>query len=326
MNARHVIAASLCLGAALAGFADLAAAQSFPSRTVRIVVAFSAGGANDAVARTLAQKLTDAFGQQVIVENRAGATGNIGADFVAKSPPDGYTLLMAFDATMVINPWVFRKLPFDPVKDFAPVSKVSAYPLILVAHPSLPAASVRELIALARRSPGINYSSSGHASTGHLSMVLMEQQARIQLTHIAYKGGSQALVDAIGGQIPMLITGIVTAQAHFKPGKLKPLGVTSAKRHVSVPDVPTFAEAGLPGYEVISWHGLVAPAGTPKDVIARLNAETLKVLAAPEMKERFATGLGMDTAGNSPEQFAADIKADLARWGEIVRRTGLRAE
>lgn len=320
MSKRSLLVAAFCV----ASVAGAASAQNFPTRAVRIVVAFSAGGTNDAVARTLAQRLADAFGQQVIVDNRPGATGNIGAEFVAKSPPDGYTMLMAFDATMAINPWVL-KAPFDPVKDFAPISKVAAFPLILVAHPSLPANSVKGLIALAKRTPGINYSSSGHASTGHLSMILMQEQARIQLTHIAYKGGSQALVDTIGGQIPMLATGISTALPHFKPGKLKPLGVTSGKRHPTVPDVPTFAEAGMPGYNVVSWHGLVAPAGTPKDVIARLNAETVKALATPQIKERFAA-LGVDPAGSTPEQFAAEITSDLARWGEIVKRTGLRAE
>lgn len=325
MNARYSIVASLCVTAGCTAFTDSVFAQGFPNRPIRIVVAFSAGGANDAVARTLGQRLADVFGQQVIIDNRPGANGNIGAEFVAKSRPDGYTTLMAFDATMAINPWVFKKPPFDSVRDFAPIGKVDAFPLILVAHPSLPANSMKELIALAMRSPGIDYSSAGHASTGHLSMILMQEQARIQLTHIAYKGGSQALVDTIGGQIPMLITAISTAQAHFQTGKLKPLGVTSAKRHPSAPGVPAFAEAGLPGYNVVSWHGLVAPAGTPKEVIARLNVETVKALATPEMKERFAA-LGFDPAGSTPEHFAAEIKADLARWGEIVKRTGLRAE
>jgi tripartite-type tricarboxylate transporter receptor subunit TctC len=301
-------------------------AQAYPTKSIRLIVPFAAGGSTDALARAVGQKLGESLGQQVVVDNRTGATGNIGTDLVAKASPDGYTLLMAFDATMVINPSAYKKLPFDPVKDFTPITEVAALPLILAAHPSFPANNVKELIAYARQKPGINYSSSGYASTPHLAMVLFAQRTGTQFTHIAYKGGGQAVVDVLGGQVPLIATAIPTVQAHIKAGKLKAIGLTSGKRHPSLPDVGTFAEAGLPGFDVSAWYGLLAPAGTPKTVIARLHDEVVKILQSPEMKERFLTTIGGDPVGDTPEAFAATIKNDMARWAKIVKESGIKLE
>ncbi len=313
-------------GFALMTFAAGAWAQPYPAKSIRLIVPFAAGGSTDALARAIGQKLGDNFGQQVIVDNRTGANGNIGTDMVAKANPDGYTLLMAFDATMVINPSAYAKLPFDPVKDFAPVTKVAALPLILVAHPSFPPSNTKELIAYAKSKPGLNYSSSGHASTPHLAMLMFEQRTGTQFTHIAYKGGGQAVIDVLAGQIPLLATAIPTVQAHIKAGKLKGIALTSAKRHAALPDVGTFAEGGLTGFDVSAWYGLLAPAGTPRPIVARIHDEVVKILATSEMKERFLTTLGGDAVGNTPEQFAADIRNDIARWSKIVKGSGIKLE
>ncbi|HEV8519848.1 MAG TPA: tripartite tricarboxylate transporter substrate binding protein [Burkholderiales bacterium] len=315
-----------CCAIALTTIAAGAQAQSYPTKSIRLIVPFAAGGSTDALARAVGQKLGDNFGQQVIVDNRTGANGNIGTDMVAKANPDGYTLLMAFDATMVINPSAYSKLPFDPIRDFAPITKVAALPLILVAHPSFPASNTKELIAYAKSKPGINYSSSGHASTPHLAMLMFAQRTGTQFTHIAYKGGGQAVIDVLAGQIPLLATAIPTVQAHIKAGKLKGIALTSAKRHASLPDVGTFAEAGITGFDVSAWYGLLAPAGTPRPVVVRIHDEVVKILATPEMKERFLTTIGGDPVGGTPEQFAADIKSDIARWAKIVNDSGIKLE
>ncbi|HEV2008122.1 MAG TPA: tripartite tricarboxylate transporter substrate binding protein [Burkholderiales bacterium] len=315
-----------CCGLALMTIAADAHAQPYPTKSIRLIVPFAAGGSTDALARAVGQKLGDNFGQQVVVDNRTGANGNIGTDMVAKANPDGYTLLMAFDATMVINPSAYRKLPFDPLRDFAPITKVAALPLILVAHPSFPASNTKELIAYAKSKPGINYSSSGHASTPHLAMLMFAQRTGTQFTHIAYKGGGQAVIDVLAGQVPLLATAIPTVQAHIKAGKLKGIALTSAKRHASLPDVGTFAEAGITGFDVSAWYGLLAPAGTPKTVVGRIHDEVVKILATPEMKERFLTTIGGDPVGGTPEQLAADIKTDIARWAKIVNDSGIKLE
>lgn len=315
-----------CGAFALITFAAGAQTQSYPTKSIRLIVPFAAGGSTDALARAVGQKLGDNFGQQVIVDNRTGANGNIGTDMVAKANPDGYTLLMAFDATMVINPSAYSKLPFDPLRDFAPITKVASLPLILVAHPLFPASNTKELIAYAKSKPGINYSSSGHASTPHLAMLMFAQRTGTQFTHIAYKGGGQAVIDVLAGQIPLLATAIPTVQAHIKAGKLKGIALTSAKRHASLPDVGTFAEAGITGFDVSAWYGLLAPAGTPKSVVVRIHDEVVKILATPEMKERFLTTIGGDPVGGTPEQFAADIKSDIARWAKIVNDSGIKLE
>jgi tripartite-type tricarboxylate transporter receptor subunit TctC len=317
--------AACCSFALMTGAAG-AYAQPYPAKSIRLIVPYAAGGSTDALARAVGQQLGDAFGQQIIVDNRTGANGNIGTDLVAKANPDGYTLLMAFDATMVISPSVYSKLPFDPVKDFAPITKVAALPLILVAHPSFPPSNTQELIPYAKSKPGLNYSSSGHASTPHLAMLMFGQRTATQFTHIAYKGGGQAVIDVLAGQIPLLATAIPTVQAHIKAGKLKGIALTSAKRHASLPDVGTFAEAGITGFDIAAWYGLLAPAGTPRAVIMRVHDATVHALATPAMKERFQTTIGGDAVGNTPEQFAAEIKDDIARWAKIVRQTGIKLE
>lgn len=313
-------------GLVLIAFAASTSAQRYPTKPIRLIVPFAPGGSTDVLARTVGHKLSENLGQQVLVDNRAGATGNIGTDIVAKANPDGYTLVMAFDATLVINPSVYNKLPFDPIKDFAPITKVAALPLILVAHPSFAPSNTKELIAFAKSKPGINYSSSGHASTPHLAMLMFAQLTGTQFTHIAYKGGGQAVIDVLAGQIPLLATAIPTVQAHIKAGKLKGIALTTAKRHAALPDVSTFAEAGISGFDVAAWYGLLAPAGTPAAIVTRLHDEVVKVLALPEMKERFLTTIGGDPIGGTSAQFAADIKADIVRWAKIVKDSGLKLE
>ena len=326
MRSTGNLSTAVCAGLALLLVATGGNAQSYPTKSVRLVVPFAPGGSTDVVARAVGQKLGDDFGQQIVVDNRAGANGNIGTDIVAKAPADGYTLLVAYDSTMVINPSAYSKLPFDPIKDFAPITKVAVLPLALVAHPSLPANNVKEFIAHAIAKPGINYASGGHGSTGHLTMLLFEQQTGAKLTHIAYKGAGQAMIDVLGGHVPLNISAIPAVQAHLKSGKLKAIAVTSAKRPASLPDVGTFTEGGVTGFDVSVWLGLLAPAGTPRPVITKLHAAVVKILATPEMKERFVTTLGGDPGGGSPEQFAADIKTDIARWAKIVKSSGIRIE
>jgi tripartite-type tricarboxylate transporter receptor subunit TctC len=325
-NFHGVLALATCSAFALMANVEISHAQHYPSRPIRLIVPYAPGGSTDALARLIGQKLSDKLGQQIIVDNRTGANGNIGTEMVAKAQADGYTLLMAFDATMVINPSAYGKLPFDPIRDFAPITKVAALPLILVAHPSFPANDTKELIAYAKQKPGVNYSSSGHASTPHLAMLMFEQRTGTRFTHIAYKGGGQAVIDVLAGQVPLLATAIPTVQAHMKAGKLKGIALTSAKRHPAVPDVGTFAEAGVTGFDVSAWYGLLAPSGTPNPIVTRLHDEVVGILATPEIKERFLTTIGGDPVGNTPEQFAVDIKADIARWSKIVKESGLKIE
>ena len=314
---------SVTLGAAL--FALPAQAQRYPSRAVHIVVPFSAGGPNDIIVRLVAQKLTEAWRQPVVVENRAGAGGNIGTDFVAKAPPDGYTLLSVGPGSLVINPLI-GKVPYDTARDFAPVTLMARAPNALVAHPSLPANSVKELIALARSQPGsINYGSGGKGSTPHLAGALFAVMAGIELTHVPYKGTAPAMADLVGGQVQIAFLGIPSVLPHVKSGKLRVLAVTGQRRSPELPEVPTVDEAGVPGYEVSPWYGLLAPAGTPREIVERLAAEVTKVVRAVEMKEKLA-GQGAETAGGSPEEFAAVIRADRVTWARVIKDAGIRGE
>ena len=305
-------------------FCVAAAAQPFPSKPVRIIVPFSPGGVADSSARVISDKLGARLGQSVVVENRPGASGNIGTQQVAAAAPDGYTLLLGFDGTMVVNPHVYAKLPFDTLRDFAPVTKLGDATLILVAHPSVPATDLREFLTIAK-TQNFSYGSAGTGSTPHLAGELLAQRAGIALTHVPYKGGGQAMGDVVGGQIPLVFTAIATAQQFVRSGKLKGLGVSSARRSGSLPDVPTFVESGLEGFVVDSWVGILAPAKTPPPVVARLQKEIAAVLAEPETRERYAT-LGIEPVANAPEQFAEQIRADLARWEKVVRQAGIRIE
>jgi len=313
----------VALGAVLFGLC--AHAQDYPSRPVRIVVPFAPGGPNDIIVRLVAQKLTETWAQPFLVENRPGAGGNIGTDFVAKAAPDGHTLLSVGPGSLIINPLI-GKVPYDTMRDFAPVTVMARAPNALVAHPSLPAGSVKELIELARSQPGkVNYGSGGNGSTPHLAGAMFSAMAGIALTHVPYKGTAPATADLIGGQVQIAFLGIPTVLPHVKSGKLRVLAVTGKHRSPELPGVPTVDEAGVPGYELSPWYGLLAPAGTPREVVARLGEEVTRIVRTAVMKERLAAQ-GAEVAGGSPEEFAALIKADTSTWSRVVKDAGMRFE
>lgn len=316
---RHAILIPALLAAAPAG------AQDYPSRPVRLVVPYAAGGPVDIVARITGQKLSEALGQQIVVDNRAGAGGNIALEVVARSAPDGYTLLMGANGTNAINPSLYRKMPVDPEKDLAPVSMVAASAMILVVHPSLPVASVKQLIALSRARPGaVTYASSGSGSTAHLSGELFKSMAKVDLLHVPYKGAGPALTDLVAGQVQTMITGISSTLPYVKAGRLKALGVSSEKRQPLLPDVPAIAEQ-LPGYEVATWYGVFAPAGTARPVVDRLNQSLVRIFATPDAQARLAA-VGADARTNTPEQFAQAIGQERAKWAVIIKTSGARAD
>ena len=299
-----------------------ALAQGYPARPVRVVVPFSPGGVADSSARVLADRLGARLGQPIVVENRPGASGNLGTAAVAAAAPDGYTLLLGFDGTLVINPHVYASLPWDTLRDLAPVTKLGDATLILVAHPSVPAKDLRELLGLKEK---FSYGTAGTGSTPHLAGELLAQRTGLALTHVPYKGGGQAMGDVVGGQIPLVFTAVATAQQFVKSGRLRGLGVPAAKRSASLPDVPTFVESGLEGFVVDSWTGILAPAKTPGEVVGRLQKEIAAVLAEPDVRSRYAT-LGIEPVGNTPAQFAEQIRADLGRWEKVVRQANIRIE
>ena len=313
-------AVSACLAAVIVCAAH---AQEYPSRPVRVIVPFAAGGPNDIIVRLVAQKLAASLGQPFLVENRAGAGGNIGTDYVAKSAPDGYTLLSVGPGSLIINP-LMGKVPYDTERDFAPIALMARAPNALVAHPSLAAHSVKELIALARARPGaINYGSGGNGSTPHLAAALFAAMAGVELTHVPYKGTAPATADLIGGQVQIAFLGIPAMLPHARSGKLRVLAVTGLQRSAELPEVPTVDESGVAGYELNPWYGLLAPAGTPRVIVARLGAETTRVVRAAEMREKLA-GQGAEAAGGTPEEYAAVIRADTATWTRVVGQAGLR--
>lgn len=299
--------------------------QNYPAKPVRIIAASSPGSGVDIVTRIIAQKLSEQLGQQVIVDNRAGAGGNLGAEIAAKAPPDGYTLFMASPAH-AINTGLYRRLTYDLVRDFAPVTLVTMGQYVIVVHPSLPVKSVKELIALARARPGqLNYASAGNGNATHLAGELFNKLARVNLVHVPYKGSGPALTDLIGGQVQLMFSNLVAAMPHVKSGRLRALAVAGEKRTSAAPELPTVAEAGLPGYAVISWFGVFAPAATPREIVARLNQELVRAMSAPDMHERLA-GEGADPATNTPEAFAAFIKAEIAKWTRVIRDANISAE
>jgi tripartite-type tricarboxylate transporter receptor subunit TctC len=302
----------------LALCASFAAAQSYPNRPIRLVVPFPAGGPNDIIGRLVAQKLGDTLGQQMVVDNRAGAGGNIGTDLVAKSPADGYTLLSGGMGSLIMNP-IIDKVPYDTLRDFAPVILMASAPNVLVTHPSLPVRDVKGLIALARAHPGqLNYGSGGVGSTPHLSGALFNSMTGVNIVHIPYKGNAPAITDLLGGQVQLAYLGIPPVQPHIQSGKLKALAVTSERRSATLPQVPTIAESGVPGYELSPWYGILAPAGTPSDIVMKLNAAIAKIVRTPEMKEKLA-GIGAEAETTTPEAYAARMKSDLARWTKVIR-------
>jgi tripartite-type tricarboxylate transporter receptor subunit TctC len=299
-------------------------AQDFPSKPLRIIVPFAPGGVADNSARVVAEPLSQRLGQQVVVENRPGASGNIGTAQVAQAAPDGYTLLLGFDGTMVINPHVFPKTGFDTLKDFAPVTKLGDATLILAAHPSLPAKTLQEMIQLAKTRP-LAYGTSGTGGTPHLAGEMLKQRTGAQLDHVPYKGGGPAVADALGGQIPLVFTAVASAQQYVRTNRLVALGVPGAKRSSSLPEVPTFQESGLAGFDVSSWTGIFAPAATPRPVVERLQKELAVVLQSAFVKDRYAT-LGIEPVGNAPDAFGAQVREDLARWEKVVKAANVRVE
>jgi tripartite-type tricarboxylate transporter receptor subunit TctC len=300
-------------------------AQSYPTRAIRLIAHSSPGGTSDILGRLMAHKLTEALGQQVVVENRAGASGIIGVDVAAKSVPDGYTLLIT-QTSIAINPSMFAKLPYNAMRDFAPITQLVAAPNVLVVHPSVPATSVKGFIALAKAKPGslIN-GSPGQGTSPHLSAELFRIMAGIQLDHIQYKGAGQAVLSLIAGEIPVMFTTPPTAMPYLKAGRLRPLGVTTMTRIEALPDVPAIAEAGVPGYESVQWFGMLVPAGTPRPIIDRLHQEMVRALRAPDMKERL-NALGLDGIGSTPEEFAAYIKSETEKWAKVIKAMGIRPE
>lgn len=301
-------------------------AQSYPTKPIRLLVPYAAGGATDIMARVVAQKLSENLGQQMVVENRPGAGGNIAADAVAKAAPDGYTLFFGSTGPLVINPSLYAKLSFEPVKDFAPIGLVGDMPLFLVVPVSQPVHSIKDLIALAKAKPGqLNYASSGVGGTTHLAMELFKTTAGVDILHIPYKGTAAGVADMLAGNIQVMFDVMATSGPHVKTGKLRFIGVTTTKRSAFAPDVPTIADAGFPGFEATFWTGFLAPAGTPREIINKLSAELAKVIALPELRERFAT-LGMEPRTSNPEQFAAFIRSETVKWAKVVRDSGAKAD
>ena len=296
-----------------------AQAQSFPDRTITLVVPFAAGGSTDVVARIIAQKMSEDLGQQIVVQNVAGAGGNLGASNVARADPDGYTILMATVATHALNPLILKTKPYDPEKDFAPISLLVIVPNVLVVNPELPAKSVQELLALLKASPDqYSYASSGNGTPLHLSGELFKAMAGVEMQHIPYKGSGPALNDVIGNQVPIMFDNLPSSSSHIKAGTLRALAVTTAERAPSFPDVPTIADSGIPGYETYTWNALFAPANTPQPVIARLNESANKALADPAVQKRMEE-FSAKIVGSTPEELAAHVKAELAKWTPVVR-------
>lgn len=304
--------------------AGSAVAQSWPNRAVRLISPFAPGGGADITSRALAQKLTVGLGQQVIVDNRGGAGGMLGVDLAAKSPPDGYTLVLGTIGPIAINPSLLSKMPYDPLKDLAPVSQAAVAVNVLVVHPSLPAKSVKELIAIAKARPtDLNYGSSGSGAADHLAGELFNAMVKVKMAHIPYKGGAPAMLDLVSGNVQMVFSTLSTATAAIDGGKVRPLAVAGSKRFDGMPDLPTMSEAGLTGFEVNNWYGLFAPAGTAKDIIARVNAETVKALAAPDVKKRLMDA-GIIATSSSPEGFSTYIRAETAKWGKVIKDANIK--
>ncbi len=311
---------------ALASLATVAQAQAWPSKPIKWVVPFAPGGTTDILARTVSEKLALALGQPVIIENKPGAGGGVGAEFTAKSPPDGYTIMGGTISTHAINASLYKSLPYDPVKDFLPITLIARVPNMLVINPSVPAKDVKELIALLKANPGkYSFASSGNGTSQHLSGELFKSMSGTDMQHIPYKGSPPALQDVMGGQVAMTFDNITTASPLAKAGKLRALAVTTAKRSSVAPDVPTLAESGLVGFEVGSWQGVFAPAGTPPEIVKRLNSEIVKILNMPEVREKLS-GLGAEIVADSPEEFAALVKAEVVKWADVVKKSGAKVD
>ena len=314
------------MGAGLLLAAATLQAQNFPVKPVRVITPFTAGSAIDTLARVLGQKMGDGWGQQVVIDNRIGANGIIGTEAAAKAPPDGYTIHLGNISTLAVNPHLYLKLPYDALRDFVPITLAATIPVVLVVHPSLPVKSVKELIALAKARPGqLNYASGGNGSAQHLPMEMLRVESGINIVHVPYKGLGPAFSDVLGGQVPMMFTGVSNVVPHMKTGRLRVLAIGSPKRSLTLPDVPTVAEAGVAGFDFDSWTGYLAPAGTPKEIIVKLHADITRTLGLPEVKDKLTT-LGFDLAGGTPDAFATLIKNDIARFGKLIKAAGIQAE
>jgi tripartite-type tricarboxylate transporter receptor subunit TctC len=313
------------LATALGAVPATYAADPWPVRPIRMIVAYPPGGGTDQVGRVMAEQLAQSLGQNVVIDNRGGATGNIGTELAARALPDGYTLLMGNVAPNAVNVSLFKKLGFDPVKDFSPVSLVAVTPNILVAHPSMPVKTVADLVALAKAKPGtLNFPSAGVGSSSHLAGEMLKSMAGIDMVHVPYKGGGPALIATISGQVQIMFATLPAAMPHVKSGKVRPVAVTTAKRSQAMPDLPTIAESGVKGYEAATWYGLLAPTRTPKPVIDRLHGETVKILAGPTRQRLEAQGFEPD--GGTPTAFAAYIKSEIAKWAKVIKQAGIPAE
>jgi tripartite-type tricarboxylate transporter receptor subunit TctC len=317
----------VCTLAGFAGFLPVAgSAQTYPSKPIRLVVPFPPGGSLDVVARAIGQKLTEAWGQPVVIDNRPGAGGNIGADLVAKSAPDGYTILEGALSTHAVNVSLYSKMPYDPVKDFAPITLVAITPNVLVVNPSFPVNSVPELIAYAKAHPGkLSFGSGSNGSAGHLAGELFKSEAGVDMVHVPYKGGAPALQALLAGDTQLMFDNLANSTPQLKAGKLKALAVTTAKRSALAPELPTLAETGLPGFDIYTWWGFMAPAGTPKEIVAKWNAEVARILGTPEMKQFFAQQ-GAEPAPTTPERFAALIQSEIPKYAKIVKASGAKVD
>lgn len=324
MKHRHLIAAAIVSAVVLHGAESLA--QSYPSKPIRFIVPFAPGGSNDTLARTFGQNLSESLGQQIVVDNRPGANGNIGMELAARSAADGYTIVLSDVANLAIAPSLYTKLPYDPVRDYAPITLPATSPNVLIVHPAVPARTFKEFIAYARANPKkIFYASAGVGQIGHLSGEILNQLAGIEMVHIAYKGSSQAVFDVVGGHVPMMLSGFSSTLPHIKAGRLRALAVTGAQRSPAQPDVPTIAESGFPGFEANTWYAVLAPAGTPKTAVDKLHDEIIRAIAAAPVKERL-NSLGFDLVGTTPQALAAYIKTEITKWAPAVKASGARVD
>ena len=311
---------------ALGTAAPVSAQDKWPSKPIKYIVPFPPGGTTDTLARVIAQKLSVSLGQQVLVDNKPGAGGNIGSDFVAKSPPDGYTILGGTISSHSINPSIYSKMPYDAVRDFIPITLIGTNANVLIVHPENPARNLAEFIAQSKAKPGtVNFASAGTGTSQHLSGELFKNMAGIDMVHVPYRGSAPAIQDVMGGQVTMMFDTMIVAGPQIKAGTVKALGVTSTRRVKGYENIPTLNEAGVPGYEVVSWQGIFAPAGTPKEIVQRLNAELVKILRMPDVRERFE-GLGLDIVGNTSEEFAVFQKAEIAKWAKVVKGANIKAD
>ncbi len=317
----------LAIAAVIGLGAGSASGESYPSKPIRIIVPTSAGGITDTLARALAQRLAVDFGQQVIVENRPGGAGHLGMEFVAKSAPDGYTLVVAADASFVVNPHLYSRLSYDPINDFVPISGLGISPQALVLHPSVPANTFRELVAYAKAKPGtLNYGTFGIGTSGHLNILYLEGETGAKFTPVHYRGAAPAITNLLGGHIQMMIVAIGLLRQNIDAGQLRALGIGSKQRLPQYPNLPTLSESGLPGFEAGSWFGLAAPKGTPREIVAKLSAETQKIFGDTAFRDKFLTRAVTFSIASPPEQFAERIRADLAKWGKVIKDAGIKVD